>query len=606
MQAIWWLASTVAGLGAIALGAMHWDKVVLFGYKLLATAFGLFTKKYSARKVETQASDFVNNKLFSHVAGMPEIAVKVNWVSTAEDARLYTDGKLIVRMRRDRDDGRNTLSAVWVAARHTFWPAARPWLDKRMLVAIDLEIIRILSRMLGKGARHHYTQILAPQTHADPELVPLLRLLYETDEGGLFRAVLIQEMMTLDEILEHQPPRADLREEGLDFLRWIHAHATREPGDDSTELAFYGKHIKLAIILLSKAATVAQGTYPYERRLGMAILNGARNVYLLGVTAGQSDWCDQVAARFATDPRVQLKTSTFVTRINDKSEAQLPFVHFVRNELAVQHASYSEQVAALGIGPGVRVNARVRSMSDTKALCLVEEALDATMAAKDVAWGYRGLIDRFLTVDAVVPCQVSEVSSERNLLVLSRKAVIPSPWAAGIVPAADTTCLVQIIESYSGGWVVRPVISLLGPHPEFFGIIPRDEWSWFDENTEAYVAPLPGSTHKVRLLHADQKRDEVAFSRRALEGRDFGAARSKYPNNTVAMARVTRVEYGGLLLELEPGIFGRIPRQRVQSAGFELENFEQTVVPGQRFSCIVVGARVNRGYLQMDLQRNQS
>ena len=96
---------------------------------------------------------------------------------------------MVVRIRQKEDGNQNILSAVSQAIPLAFHPLARPYLEKQLAAAVDLEILRKLSSLLGPACEKHFaTQILDPRCRTDPGLLDLLRNLHSIERAGLFEA----------------------------------------------------------------------------------------------------------------------------------------------------------------------------------------------------------------------------------------------------------------------------------------------------------------------------------------------------------------------------------------------------------------------------------
>lgn len=92
-------------------------------------------------------------------------------------------------------------------------------------------------------------------------------------------------------------------------------------------------------------------------------------------------------------------------------------------------------------------------------------------------------------------------------------------------------------------------------------------------------------------------------------------SRKLFPGSTDAPVASIRVEFvtkptvrkvtdDALHFELEPGVFGRVPAHRVREAGFELADYESTVIAGAQYDVVVEGAKERRKEFRLRLARN--
>jgi len=574
-------------------------------WKAIALILGIITKKTAASAVEADANQFLSRKLFGHEPAVTLPILKVAWVDSVKDARLHTGGTVIVRMRREKDQSRNVMTAVATALSHAIHPHARPYLTTELRSAVDLQILRLLANMLGESAQHIFsTELLHPEIEKHPDIQELLPVLHTLHERGLFGRVLLQELSFVSAGLSNRPGPADLAQEAREFVEWLHYLAVRPPHDETGELTFIKTTFRVAFILLARSVTAAQGTYAYERRLGIDIALGARSVYLLGLTETQTRLCEAIGSRFDGDRRVTRQWTATVVARRDGEVDKLRLTLFRRNDLYLPDGDFADQLAHSGVTVGDTVSATVRSLAETKAMLRTDE-LNADLASSDAAWGYRGSLSSFIREGDVSQFFIISIDSTRARLRLGLKQLTPSPWELGLMPATGQTVKFIVEEYIADNYVVRFVDDEQhGTSVKRYGRIPVNEWSSFAAGMEEYVIPEINSAHEAEVIIADPDSDDVVLSRRNVEVWNWDIAIKKYRTGTTARARVTQVTRDHLIFELEPGVFGRVTAANVKQAGFELENYEQTVVPGQYFDVVVEGVKQRRKDFRLNLARN--
>jgi hypothetical protein len=573
-------------------------------WRIVSFAFDRFTQHFAKAAVERDTNEFLHKKLFGHSTTTLLPLLKVDWVKNAADARLHTDGTIIVRMRHERDQSRNSLMALATATKHILFPHARPFLDDSLTTAVDLQVIRIFAELLGEQAQHIYaTELLGPMAAGSVDALSILPFLHDIEEQGLFGQVLLQELSYLSDRLRRAPAGVDLKDEATRFVQWLHRIATRATGDDSNDLLFIETYIRMAFILAAKTETAARGTDPYVRRLGLDLAAGARSVYLLGLSSQQTRLCEQIGNAFDADDRVVRKRSTTVSARKKGGGDRVRIIHYRRNELYMPDAPFSDLISQYGVTVGSTQTALVRYVFDSRASLRIA-SLEARLRDKDVAWGYEGSISRFVAQGETLAVRVLEIDDAKSCVVVGLKQLQASPWRSGATWNPGDRVRVRIKEQVVTGIVVEFIQSTSsGARALMFGWIPSNEWSWYDTTSEHYMQPTLESEHDVEVLRGDERRDLVLLSRRNLEVRDWSAAKRRYQPGAHVRATVVRVNGEGLMLEMEPGVFGRITAQSVREQSFELKDFETTVVPGVRYDVVVLGAKERRKDFRLDFAR---
>jgi hypothetical protein len=186
-------SAIVAGLliivpAILALGPL---KLVEIFWRVLALVFDFARRHHTRAAVEEKANAFLS-ALSPQLSGVSIPRVSIDWVKQTEDPRLLADGRVIVRLRREKDQTRNVLWALLYATPMATFPHARPYLSKQLSQAIDMELLRRLADQLGGHARAILdTEILGPRTVADEKLRELLPVMQTLRSRGFFESVLL-------------------------------------------------------------------------------------------------------------------------------------------------------------------------------------------------------------------------------------------------------------------------------------------------------------------------------------------------------------------------------------------------------------------------------
>lgn len=230
--------------------------------------FRWFSKEHIAAKVSSQANEFLNSFVFTQLTHNERFDVKVQWVKEANDPFLSKNGSLILRMKEEKDQTKNILSAVHTALPHVLCPLIRKNINKTFEKSIDLTVLKKLSNKLGKHGKLTFKKyFLDPETEIDSQINELIIKLQSLDDHGFFIPIFINELELLSEGLFADNDNNDYSEQTLQFLEYLLKIANREVGQE-IELVYSIAPFKVSTILLAKAQKAdTQGVKPYLNRL---------------------------------------------------------------------------------------------------------------------------------------------------------------------------------------------------------------------------------------------------------------------------------------------------------------------------------------------------
>lgn len=593
-------------MGAALLVAAHfgWLKPLVWGfYRALSHAFMWARRRRVQSEVSDRLNAFLSKVVFPRIADADAPDVGIEFVQTATDAaHELTDGKVIVRMRQDRNQDLNLLMALSTAVTQIFHPHIRGWLAPTTQAAIDLQIVSELASSISDRARKLFHQhVLEPRLVSDPNLRALVPTIHEIAEAGLFETVLLQELSQLSDRHVMRPPK-DLAADVDAFIEWLHYFATREPGDEG-QLDFLYPNIKAAALLAAKTATALRGTDPYTRRARSNFFRGARDLYLLGLTTGHADFVDEIADAIAKDAWGKIAKVVDVDKRTPGREQSLRLVLFRRDEVRMSGKTFAEFVRSEGVEVGRIVTGVVSDINQSDGYVLVRVGeVDVEVPTGELEWGFHGDPAWIITPNAAVSVQITDLHEGKCIAVGSIKRLRPSPWGSAREPKRHDRLRAEVVGSRRGRITVR----LIGERQSdtvAYGTVPESDWTWYDPSDEHYIAPEPGVVTKLRVTAGNVASDEILLSRATTESRDWNVVNRRYPDGTRSRAKVIRVDHDGVRCEMEEGVYGRVDRPELQAAGFEYADHQDTMVPGQMIDVVVIGRRQNREFLKLALRR---
>lgn len=208
--------------------------------------------------------------------------LKVEWVSESDRDSFVQANQVIVRMSQSNNPQRNMVYAVREFISHGFMPEARRYVDGKILAAADLAVTRkLLLRLPDNVADYFIDNFLIPELAQDEDLRGLLERVIRLDQTGMLVPVMVGEFVRAGRRLYGEPPDPRLVAESKDFLRFLHALATRE--GDMVDLEFNGTHIKTAIGYAAKGETLTKyGTRRHLQRIFSGLDRGLRTIYIFG------------------------------------------------------------------------------------------------------------------------------------------------------------------------------------------------------------------------------------------------------------------------------------------------------------------------------------
>jgi hypothetical protein len=554
-------------------------------------------------EVRSRVNEFLDQVVFRRLADAERAELSVEFVQSSNEVRERADGRVIVRMREDRDQDLNVLLALATAVTQVFHPSIRGYLSKTTQSAIDLQIVsELATRISDRARRLFHTHLLEPKLREDHLLGDALHRLHEIADAGLFEAVLLQELQQLSDRHVRRPPLA-LSADVDAFVLWLYQLAIREVGDESLDLSFVTPNIQAAMLLAAKKATATRGTEPYRRRARRTLFQGVRRLYLLGLARHHGTFVNEIANALVEDGWLIQEKTVNVTRRRDPTAGSLRLVMFRRDEVRFSGKSFADFAKADGVHVGATVVGAVRDLNSEVAYIRIGD-VDAELPRRELAWGFRGNCEWLLTPGGAVTILVTDVFEDRCFARVSIKQTVASPWRQTWMPKRDDKVKGEVVGIDDTGTVHVRLRFSNADAPPVYAVVPSGEWSWYREGDADYRAPSIGQSHAFRVVLASEASDDIHLSRATLEAREWETIERRYPKGTRCRARVIRVDYDGVRCELEPGVFGRIDRPELVSAGFEYADYQHTVVPGQSIDVVVIGRRQRRQFLKLDLQRN--
>ena len=250
--------------------------------------FNLGIKKFRQRSIKSSLQGRINSfarSMNEQVNGIMPYNVRLNFVKEIDRTELDPDKQMvIVRIRDNLDDDRNLVHSMMAFCSVGIVPQSRQFLPEPMNSAIDVT----MTRKLLNGLKHHtalkylYDEVMAEGGEDDiKKRDEFCRSFDDLDESGLFTRVVLEEMRDFGARIATRFPRDWHGEEAVQFVKYVHAVATREPGQDMQEVGHRSYYISTAFVFIGNIETMIDGGEdPYLSHIRRLRTNGYRRAYL--------------------------------------------------------------------------------------------------------------------------------------------------------------------------------------------------------------------------------------------------------------------------------------------------------------------------------------
>ena len=267
--------------------------------KIAGWLLGLFNfgiKKLRQRSIKSSIQGGISTfarSMNEQVNGIMPYNVRLNFVKELDRTELDPDKQIvIVRIRDNLDDERNLVHSMMAFCSIGVVPQARQFLPKSMNAAIDVTVTRkLLNDLKHYGALQYlYEEVLTDGDDEGKAREEFCRMFDVLDESGLFTRVFLEEMRDFGSRISTRYPRDWHGEEAAQFVRYIHAVATRLPGHSLQEVGHRGYYISTAFVFVGSPETMSdRGEEAYLSHVRFLRTRGYRRVYLTARGGSQFD-----------------------------------------------------------------------------------------------------------------------------------------------------------------------------------------------------------------------------------------------------------------------------------------------------------------------------
>ena len=219
------------------------------------------------------------------VNGIMPYNVRLSFVKEIDRTELDPENHvIIVRIRDNLEDDRNLVNSMMAFCSIGVVPQSRQFLPKAMNGAIDITMTRKLLNELEHhtALKYLYDEVMTEgEDDESKERDEFCRIFDDLDESGLFTRVVLEEMRDFGARIATRFPRDWHGEEAVQFVKYVHAVATRQPGQDMQEVGHRSYYISTAFVFIGSIETMIDGgEEPYLAHVRWLRTNGYRRAYL--------------------------------------------------------------------------------------------------------------------------------------------------------------------------------------------------------------------------------------------------------------------------------------------------------------------------------------
>jgi hypothetical protein len=560
--------------------------------------FGFCSRTHISSTVACDTTAFYKNHLRRVLPSLPDIRIRVQWVSSASDPILKKDGSLVVFLREDRDQTQNVLAATHAALPKVVIPTLRANLESSAVQAIDLTILRALAERLGSHARPVFQQhFLEPVGRSDLRAIELFSRLVHIDTAGLFVALLLQELDWLGEQLYARCDTSDKSTELVALLDFLDPLVNRVVGEQ-IGLEHFSAEFSIGVVMLAKSTVaLSYGTTPYVTRVNMWVQRGCESIYLLAYPVAKRLF-DNTVDRLRKDERLKVMKTVVIppTTVDGKeSERGFAYMALVRPNKLFSDSSFAQKVDERGIQRGDVVTGTVIEASMDSAVVDVA-GLEGLVSRANCAW-HRVQDCRYeLLAGRQYAFVVLSVNGTQHRLLLSRQVSDEDPWTQLDVPAVGA--LIEVaVTGQQGNQLICRYLERLDV------VVPLTELSWTEDGET--VASRLADTHISVLVYSQFPDQRCLYaSLRNTTKNPWSEIQKTLPTGTRTTGVVTAVFSDRVTVKLPQGVSGSLPGQCLTKAGFEYADYTHNIVVGQRLDVVVTKLQASDRTVLLDLARN--
>jgi len=315
------------------------------GFTLFILVIGLFLVMYIYQPLRVMLSDlfrligwlgkFIRRNCLKHeIEGSLNSITKIlnkevsdgfmpicdlKWVTPRNQKAVLESGKAVVCVSFDkRDHDKNFYNVVYSFIQAGLLPDTKRFLKMTTRDALEL----LMTKLVLKDIRRSVLRIFNDNfVKVEEDCKDVYHRLEESEDKGLFRSLLLQELGFFGEAVRDKTPSDEIISEADRLLDWFYKLVIREKREWSN-LAFRDRHIKVGVILVADEEVYDEyGLDAYIRRAYRYASDGYPCVYLISRGARKSKIAHEICHKLVSlEHFEQLNKKTNFVRYDDGHE----------------------------------------------------------------------------------------------------------------------------------------------------------------------------------------------------------------------------------------------------------------------------------------------
>ncbi len=378
----------------------------------------------------------------------------------------------------------------------------------------------------------------------------------------------------------------------LRFLQFLIKIAERGVGDMNI-LDFYSQSINVGIVLLAKSEKAeSHGVAPYLNRLKIIFGDGSEHVYIMAYSSARG-FLKRVLGAIDNDVRYIIASHYRSEGPKGSSNSDL-MIAMIRPNPLFSDADLIQKAAEFGIIEGSKVRGVVTEVSHDRALINCH-GLNCYIAKSDCGWHTVLSCSNELDAGHSYEFFVKAIDKARGSIHLSRKFEDEDPWTIATVPAVNDVIRIRVHVPFDNHFICHTSDGLEVK-------VPMAEVVWGELLEEERISII-GQNELAEVTLVDTERRLVRASIRALTPDPWEEIKNRFPPGTQMLGSVVEIRNEFVTVEISQGIYGRIPKESLHSAGHEYRDLSNLVL-GQKLQVEVKKVFVGRRKISLELSRN--
>ena len=252
-------------------------------YKLLRFFWHGAEKRYIKHDIQSHVNDYVNNFLTKNIKNFKPVNLKLQWVDEVQDEEHFIkSGSLVVRMRVSDNQSRNMVNASMIFIAQNLLPKTKHYISGKQKRSIDLFVANKLFETQKESIVKQFVEDYLVGETSDKKIGDFYEKYYLIDKAGIFFPVFLEEMNFLGEkVFPNRRDNVIFQEVG-GLIEFLHKHATRIVGTDSSAPIFSGEYCRFGIVIVGRNAIIAaRGQTPYVNHIKALAGKNAETIYLI-------------------------------------------------------------------------------------------------------------------------------------------------------------------------------------------------------------------------------------------------------------------------------------------------------------------------------------